>query len=109
MTTIGTSEDFGWDLRLDLSHWPYEPKFHEVQGVRLHYVDEGSGEPLLLLHGNPTWSFIWRRFIARLSGERRCVAPDHMGFGMSDTPHNPALYRLPRHIENLKALVPGST
>jgi haloalkane dehalogenase len=65
----------------DLS--PYERHFAELDGARVHYVDEGGGRPLLLLHGNPTWSFLYRDVIAGLRDRFRCVAPDHPGFGLS--------------------------
>jgi haloalkane dehalogenase len=71
-------------------------------------VDEGprDGAPLLLLHGNPTWSYMWRRPIAFLTERgHRCVAPDHMGFGRSDKPPRPSAYTLEHHVENLVALV----
>ena len=63
--------------------WPYTPHFCEHEGVRLHYVDEGAGEPVML-HGNPTWGYVYRNFIESLSANRRCVVPYHMGFGRSD-------------------------
>ncbi len=85
--------------------WAYEARFFEHRGVRLHYVDEGSGEPVVMLHGNPTWGYVYRRFIAALSGSRRCVAPDHMGFGRSDKPLDAGEYALARHVENLGALL----
>jgi len=58
----------------------------DLYGSQMHYVDEGSGDPLLFLHGNPSSSFSWRKVIPRLSGMARCIAPDHMGFGRSDKP-----------------------
>jgi len=66
--------------------FPVEHRFVELDGARIHYVDEGSGEPLLLLHGNPTWSFLYRKIIAGLRGEFRCIAVDYPGYGMSDAP-----------------------
>jgi len=79
---------------------------HELRlgGLRYHYVDEGSGRPLLFVHGNPTWSFHWRRLIEALRGGFRAVAPDHIGCGMSDKPQEYP-YTLARHIENLVQLV----
>jgi haloalkane dehalogenase len=62
---------------------PYAPHYAELDGARVHYVDEGSGPPLLLLHGNPTWSFLYRDVIAGLRDRFRCIAPDHPGFGLS--------------------------
>ena len=65
----------------------------------MHYVDEGSGQPVLLLHGEPTWSFLYRKVIAELAGSARCVAPDYFGFGRSDKPVDPAAYSYARHVE----------
>ena len=62
---------------------PFQPHYADIEGVRVHYVDEGSGPPLLLLHGNPTWSFLYRDVIGGLRDRFRCIAPDHPGFGLS--------------------------
>lgn len=67
--------------------WDIEHHFVDLPGgARVHYVDEGEGEVLLFLHGNPSWSYQWRDLIAGLSGEYRCVALDYPGFGLSDAP-----------------------
>jgi haloalkane dehalogenase len=63
--------------------YPFESHYADVDGARVHYVDEGSGPPLLLLHGNPTWSFLYRDVIGGLRDRFRCVAPDYPGFGLS--------------------------
>ncbi len=63
--------------------YPFESRFLELDGTQLHYVDEGSGPPLLLLHGNPTWSFLYRQIIAGLRERFRCIAVDYPGFGLS--------------------------
>ncbi len=84
--------------------WPFAPRFFEHDGVRLHYVDEGQGEPIVLLHGNPTWGYLYRKFIPPLARTNRCVAPDYMGFGKSDKPLDKP-YTLARHIENFTALM----
>lgn len=84
--------------------WPYAPKFFEHDGVELHYVDVGDGEPIVLLHGNPTWGYLYRNFIPPLSSTNRCVVPDHMGFGRSAKPIDRP-YTLAKHIENFTALV----
>lgn len=91
--------------------YPFESRRLEVStGVRMHYVDEGpasgtpSRPPLLLLHGNPTWSFLYRHVIAQFRGQRRVIAPDHVGCGFSDSPQDYS-YRLDRHIANLEKLV----
>jgi cis-3-alkyl-4-acyloxetan-2-one decarboxylase len=84
--------------------WPYRPHFTEAPGFRMHYVDEGSGRPVLLLHGEPTWGYIWRRFIPPLARRFRVIVPDHMGFGKSETPADRA-YTLATHVANLTALI----
>jgi haloalkane dehalogenase len=63
--------------------YPFESHFAEVDGASLHYLDEGDGPPLLLLHGNPTWSFLYRELVRGLRDRYRCIAPDHPGFGLS--------------------------
>jgi haloalkane dehalogenase len=66
--------------------FPVEHRFLDLDGARIHYVDEGSGETLLLLHGNPSWCFLYRKIIAALQSDFRCVAMDYPGYGMSDAP-----------------------
>jgi haloalkane dehalogenase len=66
--------------------YPFESRYAEVGGARVHHVDEGSGAPLLLLHGNPTWSFLYREVIMGLRDRFRCIAPDLPGFGLSTAP-----------------------
>lgn len=85
--------------------FPFAPHYCEVNGFKMHYVDEGSGEPVLLLHGDPTWGYLWRRFIPPLAKQRRCIVPDQMGMGKSGTPQQLYPYRLRHHIANLEALV----
>ncbi|WP_431972094.1 alpha/beta fold hydrolase [Nocardia sp. bgisy134] len=65
------------------SLYPYSSHFAEIDGSRVHYLDEGSGPPLVLLHGNPTWSFLYRDIIAGLRDRFRCIAVDYPGFGLS--------------------------
>ncbi|MFG0334484.1 MAG: alpha/beta fold hydrolase [Maioricimonas sp. JB049] len=84
--------------------YPFESHSLDLEGVRYHYVDEGSGEPLLLVHGNPTWSFAWRHLIRDLSRDYRVLAVDHVGCGLSDKPADYP-YRLGQHVSNLKRLV----
>jgi haloalkane dehalogenase len=69
-----------------LPGYPFEPHYADQGGLRMHYVDEGSGDPVLLLHGEPTWAFLYRKMIPRLAGIARVVAPDYFGFGRSDKP-----------------------
>lgn len=67
--------------------YPYAPHFADVYGSRMHYIEAGTGDPILFLHGNPTWSYLWRNIIPHLSSLGRCIAPDLIGFGRSDKPH----------------------
>jgi haloalkane dehalogenase len=67
----------------------------------LHYLDEGEGDPVLLLHGEPTWSFLYRKVIPKLTGASRCVAPDYFGFGRSDKPTDRGWYSYDRHADSL--------
>jgi len=85
--------------------FPFRPHYLDLNGWSLHYVDEGAGEPVLLLHGDPTWGYLYRTFIPPLSKTHRCIVPDHMGMGKSDVPREPYPYRLRHHIANLEALV----
>ena len=85
--------------------YPFAPQYRTVNGVRIHFVDEGSGEPVVLVHGDPTWGFLYRNFIPPLSRRYRCIVPDHMGMGKSETPATPYPYRLSHHIRNLEALL----
>jgi haloalkane dehalogenase len=84
--------------------FPFEPHFSEAAGFRMHYVDEGKGEPIICLHGEPTWGYLYRKFIPPLSKTHRVIVPDHMGFGKSETPQNKE-YTLRTHVENLAALI----
>ncbi|HEY7629260.1 MAG TPA: alpha/beta fold hydrolase [Thermoleophilaceae bacterium] len=88
--------------------FPYEPHFVDVGDLRIHYVDVGprDGKTILMLHGNPTWSYMYRRPIASLSGRgHRCIAFDHMGFGRSSKPPEPRRYVLSTHVENAIAVL----
>ena len=77
-----------------------------IDGLRLHYLDEGTGPALLLLHGNPTWSFFWREMIKELRGRYRVVIPDLIGCGLSDKPSPRKYnYRLARRISDIGRLV----
>lgn len=84
--------------------FPFAPHFCSAAGFRQHYVDEGTGRPVLLLHGQPTWGYIWRRFVPPLARTHRVVVPDYMGFGKSETPQD-RVYTLRTHVENLTALI----
>lgn len=84
--------------------FPFEPHFSEAPGFRMHYVDEGSGEPIVLLHGEPTWGYLYRNMIGPLSRHHRVVVPDFMGFGKSETPQDRE-YSIRSHDESLTALI----
>jgi haloalkane dehalogenase len=89
---------------IDRKEYPFEPRYLELPMGRMHYVDEGEGEPILMLHGNPTWSFLYRHLIKCLSRRYRCVAPDYIGFGLSDKPRDWS-YRPEDHARNIEALI----
>jgi len=93
--------DTGW---VDRAAYPFTPRSFEVDGAHMHYVDEGDGPPVLLVHGTTTWSFLYRDLIRTLSRTYRCIAPDHLGYGLSDKPEDVA-YRPRDHARRLKALV----
>jgi cis-3-alkyl-4-acyloxetan-2-one decarboxylase len=84
--------------------WPFAPRFFDGNGFRMHYVDEGNGEPIVCLHGEPTWGYLYRRFIPPLAETNRVIVPDHMGFGKSQTPRDRE-YILKAHVENLAGLI----
>ena len=80
--------------------YPFAENFITIDGLKYHYVDEGSGPVVLCVHGNPTWSFAWRNVIKELSRDHRVIAVDHIGCGFSDKPQDWP-YRLENHIANL--------
>ena len=84
--------------------YPFEDRWAEIDGHAVHYVDEGAGPPLLLLNGNPSWSFGWRDVIRGLRGTFRCIAPDYPGFGLSRAADGYD-YRPRSHSEVVEALV----
>ena len=85
--------------------FPFVPHYYTHNGFDMHYVDEGSGEPVVMVHGDPTWSYLYRNFISPLSQHHRSVVPDLMGMGKSDVPQDRSLYRLEQHRANLEALL----
>ena len=86
--------------------WPFLPNFFDGNGFLMHYVDEGprQANPIILLHGEPTWGYLYRKFIPELSKSYRVVVPDMMGFGKSETPQDKE-YTLKTHVENLCSLI----
>ena len=86
------------------SLYPFTSYTLNLDSYRYHYLDEGQGDPLVMVHGKPTWSFYYRNLIIKLKKSHRCVVPDHMGMGKSDKPQNYS-YTLSQHIDNLESLV----
>lgn len=76
----------GIDFTPNPALYPFAPRWFDSSRGRLHYLDEGVGPPLLLCHGNPTWSFLYRNIVIALRDRFRCIAPDYLGFGLSDRP-----------------------
>ena len=74
------------DFTPDPALYPFESRWHDGAAGRMHYVDEGDGRPLVMLHGNPTWSFLYRNLITGLRDRFRCIAVDYLGFGLSERP-----------------------
>jgi len=94
----------------DLKDFPFEPHYHQWQDLRMHFLDEGpkDGPVMLLLHGMPTWSYLYRNIIPPLvDAGYRCIAPDHIGFGRSDKPTDIHWYTIARHTEILTTLITG--
>src|SRR5207237_8564479 len=90
----------------DLPGYPFEPHYLEWQGMRMHYLDEGEhAEPILLLHGEPDWSYLYRKMVPILAGRFRVVAPDYVGFGRSDKPTAVDWYSFDRHVQSIAHLV----
>ncbi|MCX4247510.1 alpha/beta fold hydrolase [Paraliomyxa miuraensis] len=106
-TTTSTSTTSSPSLRpawLSPTLYPFAPRTHVTDEGRMSYLDEGEGRPILFVHGTPSWSFEWRHAIASLRSSHRCIAPDHLGFGLSDKPRN-AAYAPADHARRLRALV----
>ncbi len=74
------------DFAPDKALFPFQSRWFDGAGPRIHYIDEGAGRPVVMFHGNPTWSFLYRKVIQQLSGRFRCVAMDYPGFGLSERP-----------------------
>lgn len=84
--------------------YPFTSRTLDLDGLRYHYIDEGEGSPILMVHGNPTWSFYYRDLVKAFRGTHRVVVPDHIGCGMSDKPQQYS-YTLAQHVANLERLV----
>jgi haloalkane dehalogenase len=89
-----------------LPGYEFEPHWHVVDGLRLHYVDEGHGDPVVCFHGEPTWAYLYRRMIPPLvAAGQRVICPDYPGFGRSDKPIDRRWYSYDRHVEHTTALL----
>jgi haloalkane dehalogenase len=89
-----------------LPGYGFEPRWHVVDGLRLHYVDEGRGDPVVCFHGEPTWAYLYRRMLPPLvAAGRRVICPDYPGFGRSDKPTDRRWYSYDRHVEHVTALL----
>lgn len=94
-------------MRTAYSHlYPFQSNYLKINDLHYHYLDEGRGEPLLMVHGNPTWSFYYRRLINAFSDHYRVIVPDHIGCGLSDKPTESEYdYSLNNRIDNLSSLM----
>lgn len=92
------------DFRRDL--YPFVSSYLKLDGISLHYLDEGKGDPVIMLHGNPTWSFFYRNLVLGLRDNCRTIAPDHIGCGLSDKPDDGRYeYTLERRVKDLESLI----
>jgi haloalkane dehalogenase len=89
---------------LDKSEYPFNSKYFEINGQKLHFIDEGKGETILFVHGTPSWSFDYRNIIKYLKESYRCIAIDHIGFGLSDKPEHYD-YSTQNHSKTLEKFV----
>ena len=86
----------------ELPEYAFEPNYVEQDALRMHYVDEGSGAPVLMLHGEPTWAFLYRKLIPPIAGVARAVVPDYFGFGRSDKPTRMEDYSYDFHCASIE-------
>jgi len=93
--------DAAW---IDRKEYPFKSHSLQLEMGKMHYIDEGGGEPIVMVHGNPTWSFLYRHLIKDLSENYRCIAMDHIGFGLSDKPWDWSYYP-EDHARNLNLLI----
>jgi cis-3-alkyl-4-acyloxetan-2-one decarboxylase len=87
-----------------LAEYPFQPRFLTIDGHRLAYLDEGQGPAVVMVHGNPSWSYLYRNLVSTLCDRYRCIVPDHLGCGFSDKPADYP-YRLGNHVDNLERLL----
>ncbi len=89
----------------DLPDFPYSPNYAEINGFRIHFIDEGEGEPILLLHGEPTWSYLYRKMIPLLKVNQRVITMDFIGFGRSDKLEDQESYSFQLHKDTLQEFI----
>lgn len=106
MTEVFRTPDENFE---NLTGYAFEPHYVDLDGdlagVRMHYIDEGTGDPILLLHGEPTWSYLYRKMIPSLAEGARVIAPDLVGFGRSDKPIDRDWYTYERHLDSIVQLI----
>jgi pimeloyl-ACP methyl ester carboxylesterase len=86
--------------------YPFTSHYLDLNGLKYHYLDEGEGDPIVMVHGNPTWSFYFRELIKALSPRYRTIVPDHIGCGLSDKPESKNYdYRLKNRVDDLEILI----
>lgn len=88
------------------AEYPFSGRYFDLDGLNYHYLDEGSGPPVVMVHGNPSWSFYYRKLVQALAGRYRCIVPDHIGCGLSDKPGDDRYdYTLARRVDDLERLL----
>lgn len=103
MTEIHRTPDERFE---NLPGYAFEPRWHDVDGLRMHYLDEGSGAPTVCFHGEPTWAYLYRKMLPVLSkAGQRVICPDFPGFGRSDKPTDRRWYSYDRHVEHVSSLL----
>lgn len=91
-------------IQINRELYPFESRYCDIDGNKMHYIDEGEGTPILFAHGTPEWSFGWRDLIKGLRGQYRCIAADMLGFGLSDKPPD-ADYTVAAHARRLESFI----
>jgi len=88
------------------SEYPFKNNYFDLNGLKYHYLDEGKGDPVVMLHGNPSWSFYYRNLVRELRSDYRLIVPDHIGCGLSDKPADSQYsFTLKQRVDDLDALL----
>ncbi len=103
-TAVANSQQNGFSRKGFEEVYPFQSHFVEISGYQMHYIDEGKGDVILMLHGNPTWSFYYRRLIDHFRANYRVVVPDHIGYGFSDKPQKYS-YSVPNQVPKVEVFV----